>query len=52
MTMIVSKFSFCFVHFQRRFQFLEKTLIWSKKVSSVKKLPISDSESFLESQNR
>ena len=47
--MIVWKFSFCSLHFQRWFQFLEKTLIWFKKVSSVKKLPISDGESFLES---
>ena len=28
MTMIVWKFSFCSLHFQRWFQFLEKTLIW------------------------
>ena len=49
MTKIVWKFSFCSLHFQWWFEFLEKMLIWFKNVSSVKKLPISDDESFLES---
>ena len=49
MTKIVWKFSFCSLHFQWIFKFLEKMLIWFKTVSSVKKLPISNVESFLQS---
>ena len=32
-----------------KFKFLEKILIWFKKVSSVKKLPVNNDESFLAS---
>ena len=49
MTKIVWKFSFCSLHFPWWFTYLEKTLIRFNKVSSVKKLPISNGESFLES---
>ena len=45
--MIVWKLSVCFLHFQWWFQFLEKTLTWCKKVSSIKELPISGDESFV-----
>ena len=43
------KIFFCTAHFQWWFKFLEKILIWFKKVSSVKKLPVTNGESFLES---
>ena len=49
MTNIVWKFCFCSVHFQWWFKFQEKMPLWLKKFSYVKKLPISNSESFLES---
>ena len=46
-TKIFWKFSFCSLHFQWWFRFLEKMLIWLKKVSTVKKLPICNCESSL-----
>ena len=49
MTMIIRKISFWSLHLQQWFQFLEKTIITGKKVSSAKKPAISDGESFLES---
>ena len=49
MTMTVLKISFWSLYFQQWFQFLEIRLIWFKKVSTVKKLPISDSKRFLKS---
>ena len=49
MTMIVWKTFICFLHFKRWLQFLEKTLIGFKKVSSVKEAPICNSRSVLES---
>ena len=48
MTKIFWKFCFCPLHFQWWFNFFEKILIWLKKVSSVKKVTISNDESFLE----
>ena len=49
MTMIVSKFSFHFLRFKQWFEFLEKMLIWFKKVSSVRILPKSDGGQCFES---
>ena len=49
MTRNVWKFSFCSLHFQRWFKFLEKVLIWLKNVTSIKKLPIRKVGSFLKS---
>ena len=49
MTKIVCKFSFRYLNFQPWFEFLEKMVILLEKVSSVKKLPINDGQSFLES---
>ena len=49
MNKIVWKFSFWSLQFQRWLEFLEQMLICFKNVSSVKKLPISDGEAFLES---
>ena len=48
MNKIVWKLSFLFLHFQWWLKFLDKMLIWFKKVNSVKKLPISNGESILE----
>ena len=45
----VWKFSVCTLHFQWWFQYLKKLLISFKKLTSAKKLPISDDESVLES---
>ena len=49
MIKIVRKFSFCFLHFQWWFECLGKVLILFKNVTPIKKLPISDSESILQS---
>ena len=49
MTMIVWKFSECSGHFPWWFQYLQNTLTGFEIVTCVKKLPISDDESFLES---
>ena len=49
MTKTVSKFSFCYLHFQQYFEFLETMLIWLKKLALSINLPISDGESFVES---
>ena len=49
MTRIDWKFCFCSLHSQWWFKFLEKVLIWLKKVNSTKKLLISKAESFLKS---
>ena len=48
MTIIVWRFSSCSLYFQWWFWFLENTLIWFKQISSVKKLPISDNQDFLD----
>ena len=40
---------FCSLHFQWLFKFLEKGLIWLKKVGSIKKLLISKAENFFKS---
>ena len=40
---------FCSLHFQWLFKFLEKRLIWLKKVGSIKKLLISKAENFFKS---
>ena len=47
MTRIVWQFSFCSLLFQRSFSFLEKVLIWLKKVTYISKLPVSKNKSFL-----
>ena len=44
MRMTVWKFSFCSLYFQQWLLFLERTLIWFKNVSSVKKPPISNAD--------
>ena len=44
MAKIIWKFSFCSLLFQWWFKFLKKMSIWFKKLSSVKKLPISNGE--------
>ena len=49
MTKIIWKSSFCSLHFQWRLNFLEKILIFFKKVNFVKELPKSKRESFLKS---
>ena len=49
MTKIVWKLSFCSLYFQWWLKFLEKLLFLFNKVSSAKKLPIRNGESFLES---
>ena len=46
---VIWKSSFCSLHLQWWFKFLERMLIWFKKVSSVKKAPIRNSESFQKS---
>ena len=43
------KFSFCSLHFQCWFKFLEKVLIWIKNVTSAKKLTTCKVESYLKS---
>ena len=48
-TKIVWKSSFCSIHFQWSLNFLEKIITCFKKVNSVKELPKSKRESFLES---
>ena len=45
----VWKFSFCSVHFEWWFKFLEKVLILLKDIKFIKKPPISKVESFLKS---
>ena len=49
MARIFWKISFCSLHFQSWFKFLEKVLIWLKNVTSIKKLLISKVESFWKS---
>ena len=49
MTKIVWKFSFCSLHFQLWFKFLEKVVIWLKNVTFIIKLPINKVVSFLKS---
>ena len=39
-------FFFCFLHFQWQFKVLQKVLILSQKVNSIRKLPISKVEIF------
>ena len=48
---IVWQFFSWSVHFPWSFEFFEKAFIWLKKVSSIKKLPISKLESFLKTKS-